>query len=60
MTKAEIVKSIADTTGLDRQEVLQVVEAFMDTVKNAMSQGDCSQHIQADDYHRTRPQGSYV
>ena len=40
MTKAEVVKSIADTTGLDRQEVLQVVEAFMDTVKNAMSQGD--------------------
>ena len=40
MTKAEVVKNIADTTGLDRQEVLQVVEAFMDTVKNAMSQGD--------------------
>ena len=40
MTKAEVVKSIADTTGVDRQEVLQVVEAFMDTVKNAMSQGD--------------------
>lgn len=40
MTKAEVVKNIADTTGLDRQEVLQIVEAFMDTVKNAMSQGD--------------------
>ena len=40
MTKAEVVKNIADTTGLDRQEVLQVVEAFMDTVKNAMSQGE--------------------
>ena len=33
MTKAEVVKSIADTTGVDRQEVLQVVEA-------SMSQGD--------------------
>jgi DNA-binding protein HU len=40
MTKADIVKNVANTTGLDRQEVLQVVEAFMDTVKSAMSQGD--------------------
>ena len=40
MPKAEVVNSIAAATGVDRQEVLQVVEAFMDTVKNAMSQGD--------------------
>ena len=36
MTKAEIVKQIAETTGTDKATVLNVVEAFMATVKEGM------------------------
>lgn len=40
MTKAEIVASIAEETGLDRAEVLKTVEAFMETVKSSMTKGN--------------------
>lgn len=40
MTKADIVAEIADKTGLDKNEVLQTVEAFMETVKGSLSQGN--------------------
>ena len=39
MTKAEIVKQIAETTGTDKATVLNVVEAFMATVKEDMING---------------------
>ncbi|MDO4822924.1 MAG: HU family DNA-binding protein [Bacteroidales bacterium] len=40
MTKAEIVKQIAETTGTDKATVLNVVEAFMATVKEDMINGE--------------------
>lgn len=39
MTKADIVAEIADGTGLDRAEVQKTVEAFMETVKKSMTNG---------------------
>lgn len=39
MTKADIVAQIAEKTGLEKNEVLQTVEAFMDTVKGSLSNG---------------------
>ncbi|MDG0973385.1 MAG: integration host factor subunit beta [Crocinitomicaceae bacterium] len=39
MTKADIVAQIADKTGLEKNEVLQTVEAFMETVKGSLSNG---------------------
>ena len=32
MTKAEIVREIANSTGIDKASVLEAVEKFMDTV----------------------------
>jgi DNA-binding protein HU-beta len=40
MTKADVVNEIAEQTGLERVEVLQTVEAFMVSVKNALSKGE--------------------
>ncbi len=40
MTKAEIVNEIAKSTGLDKLEVLTVVEAFMSEVKKSMISGE--------------------
>ncbi len=37
MTKQDIVISIAHKTGIDRQTVLNTVEAFMETIKDALS-----------------------
>ena len=37
MTKAEIVTEIANQTGIDKEDVLKVVEGFMTEVKNALS-----------------------
>jgi DNA-binding protein HU-beta len=37
MTKAEIVKSIAEKTGLDAKEVLVVVEAFMEEIRTSLA-----------------------
>jgi DNA-binding protein HU-beta len=40
MTKAEIVNEIAKSTGIDKIEVLTIVESFMEEVKKAMIGGD--------------------
>ena len=37
MTKADIVNEIAKNTGIDKQNVLITVEAFMDVVKNSLA-----------------------
>lgn len=39
MTKADIVASIAEETGLERAEALRAVEAFMNNIKTSMSNG---------------------
>ena len=40
MTKAEIVSEIASKTGIDKREVLMVVERLMDTIKSTMTNGE--------------------
>lgn len=40
MTKAEIVAEIANKTNVEKVAVQQIVEAFMDTIKNAMTHGE--------------------
>ncbi len=40
MTKAEIVSSISDKSGIEKADVLATVEAFMEEVKNSLEQGD--------------------
>lgn len=40
MTKADIVADIAEVTGLERLEALKAVEAFMTSVKGALSKGE--------------------
>ncbi len=40
MTKAEIVASISEKTGIEKVAVLAVVEEFMITVKDAMIGGE--------------------
>lgn len=40
MTKAEIAAQISTQTGVDKKQVLSIVEAFMDAVKESMSQGE--------------------
>lgn len=40
MTKADVIGEIVKKTGMDRREVTQVVELFMDTIKDSMSQGN--------------------
>lgn len=37
MTKADIVNEISKNTGVDKTTVLSTVEAFMDIVKNSLS-----------------------
>lgn len=39
MTKAEIVAKISDKTGVEKKEVMSIVEAFMSVVKNSMCDG---------------------
>ena len=39
MTKAEIVAGITEETGLERNEALRAVEAFMLSVKRSLSEG---------------------
>lgn len=38
MTKAELVNEIAKSTGVEKAEVLRVVESFMDHIKDAMAE----------------------
>lgn len=40
MTKADIVAEIATETGLERSEVLKIVETFMTTIKSSLSKGE--------------------
>ena len=40
MTKAEIVNEISNKTGLDKQSVQTIVEAFMTSVKNSLTKND--------------------
>ena len=40
MTKAEIVREIAQSTGIDKASVLETVEKFMDTVKDSLTNGE--------------------
>ena len=40
MTKAEIVSEIASKTGINKREVLMVVESLMDTIKTTMTNGE--------------------
>jgi len=40
MTKAEIVSSISDKSGIEKADVLATVEAFMDEVKVSLERGD--------------------
>jgi len=40
MTKAEIVSSISDKSGIEKADVLATVEAFMEEVKVSLEKGD--------------------
>jgi len=40
MTKADIVREISKSTGIDKQTVLASVESFMEMVKESLAQGD--------------------
>jgi len=40
MTKIELSKSIADKTGLQTNEVVKIVEAFMNVVKDSICKGN--------------------
>ena len=40
MTKADIVTDIAVETGLERNEALKAVEAFMNSIKSSLSKGE--------------------
>ena len=40
MTKAEIVSSISNKSGIEKADVLATVEAFMDEVKVSLEKGD--------------------
>jgi DNA-binding protein HU-beta len=39
MTKADIVADIAEQTGLEKVEALKAVEAFMNSIKHSLAQG---------------------
>lgn len=39
MTKAEIVRKISNQTGVEKAEVLKMVEAFMETIKHSLGNG---------------------
>ena len=40
MTKADIINEIADKTNYDKQEISNVVEAFMKSLRNNMAKGE--------------------
>lgn len=40
MTKAEIVSSISEKSGIEKGDVLATVEAFMDDVKDSLEKGE--------------------
>ena len=40
MTKADIVSEIAKSTGVEKVQVMAIVEAFMDSVKGSLEAGN--------------------
>ena len=40
MTKAEMVREIADKTGIEKQVVMQIVEGLMESIRNSMINGE--------------------
>jgi DNA-binding protein HU-beta len=40
MTKAEVIATIAEKTGIDKADVSTTVEAFFEVVKNSMADGN--------------------
>lgn len=40
MTKIEIVREIASKTGLDKKDVMVIVESIMETIKTSMTNGE--------------------
>lgn len=40
MTKAEMVREIADKTGIEKQDVMQIVEGMMESIRNSMINGE--------------------
>lgn len=40
MTKADIVSEIAKSTGVEKVQVMAIVEAFMDSVKGSLESGN--------------------
>lgn len=40
MTKADIVNEVAKSTGIEKNQVQAVVEAFMESVKDSLAQGE--------------------
>lgn len=40
MTKADIVAQVSDKTGIEKAQVLATVEAYMEAVKDALSEGE--------------------
>lgn len=40
MTKAELVREIAEKTGIEKQVVMQVVEGTMESIRNSMINGE--------------------
>lgn len=40
MTKADIVKEIAQQTGIEKTVVLEVIEGMMESIKNSMINGE--------------------
>ena len=39
MTKADLVNEISQNTGIEKETVLKAVEAFMETVKDSLTEG---------------------
>lgn len=40
MTKAEMVREIADKTGIEKQVVMQIVDGVMESIRNSMINGE--------------------
>ena len=40
MTKIEIVREIASKTGIDKKDVMVIVESMMETIKTSMADGE--------------------
>ena len=40
MTKAEIVKSVAQSTGIEKETVATAIESIMETIKGSLTQGE--------------------